>query len=873
MKNKNLFFKIYLIFLIVVSISIITLDLLGRKERIGYLSEFNINVDKTLELNNFNNIEETKKLFITDNELNYDAINNYIFTNELIKSYSYDFRVKYYNKIFRNSDIYGVYIYKNEVIKNNNFIKEINMNEKGGPFGNLVSYKIIDEKIDNINYFLKLKYSLIFPYILFLFIVLLFCLKNNVYNFFSRISIILVKNKTIIKKITLIIIAVVIVLIILFSFLGKKDRVGYLSEFKINIDDTLELNGLDIEETKQLFTIDYKLDGTSINNFILTNRSITNYVYDFRIKYYSKIFRNSDIYEVYPYLNNLPNYIKSAKMNDRFGTPFGSLISMKGLKYYDKIDAKYYLMINFDIFYYILVIFIIVLLCVGFYLINEYWKYIKKLDKNDYIFIKKIELITFILFIFRILLFYPGVYADWDNIISIIGPLFANSFSNNWHPVIIELGYKLMYKANLTIAIFFIINTLLLYGSIFIIVNALYLKYKCKLSIMLFFIIFISQIFFYSNEITKDSNATLYTIFSYSIVFFIILSPLKNRNKRILKIISLLSLIIGMLHRHNFIVTIYPILIWFTYDYLKAKNITNTKKYLFYFAGIMFINALILINIYYIFPRIFIKNISKIQANHIYALQIAGCAVPANDGSMIPNEWYENGKTFEDVKRTYNNNPYNADNFAVPWIQDKPFKTGMGNNVKVVWIKYILKYPKNYIKHIFNYAKRMWTLEYKLPSYLGIDYYALYDRAIKSDYSYADIDQYKKEKFYYENNGIKITDLKKHIHNICKYALPNINIFLFILISIIVFFTSGMFLLLKKEFRNDILVFVFSVSFSSIATVIIVSTFTPVVVWFQYRYIYPVIPISILSLIGFIVFIYDIGGIKKFIKELKSKDK
>ncbi|WP_295296871.1 hypothetical protein [uncultured Brachyspira sp.] len=53
MKNKKLFFVIYIIFITVIVISIIILSFLGNKERIGYLSDFKINVDKTFILNNF----------------------------------------------------------------------------------------------------------------------------------------------------------------------------------------------------------------------------------------------------------------------------------------------------------------------------------------------------------------------------------------------------------------------------------------------------------------------------------------------------------------------------------------------------------------------------------------------------------------------------------------------------------------------------------------------------------------------------------------------------------------------------------------------------------------------------------------------------
>ncbi|MDO6994482.1 DUF2029 domain-containing protein, partial [Brachyspira innocens] len=109
MKNKKLFFIIYISFLIICLIALITFSILGNKKRICYLGDFKFDenhINKTLELNGFD-IDETKKLFTIDNILNNDALTNYIFTNENITNYSYGFKIKYYNNLFRNSDIYG----------------------------------------------------------------------------------------------------------------------------------------------------------------------------------------------------------------------------------------------------------------------------------------------------------------------------------------------------------------------------------------------------------------------------------------------------------------------------------------------------------------------------------------------------------------------------------------------------------------------------------------------------------------------------------------------------------------------------------------------------------------------------------------------
>ena len=200
MKNKSIFLKIYIVFIIILAISIIILYVLGKKERIGYLSDFEINVDKTLEINGLDS-EETKKLFIIEDKLDETSINNFLFTNISITNYSYNFRIKYYNKVFRNSDIYDVYIDTTNLMKGNNFIKDININN-GSPFGNFISTNIIDtEKIDNVNYSLRLKYKniLILFLIIVLFIVIFIC-KNNIYFFYIKLYGILFKNKKLILK-------------------------------------------------------------------------------------------------------------------------------------------------------------------------------------------------------------------------------------------------------------------------------------------------------------------------------------------------------------------------------------------------------------------------------------------------------------------------------------------------------------------------------------------------------------------------------------------------------------------------------------------------------------------------------------------------
>ena len=151
-KNKKLFLKIYIPFVIITIIALIVLQILGSKNRVGYLTDFNLNIDKTLELNNLEN-------FIVGDKSDEEKLSNYLLTNENITNYIYHFRIRYYDKVFRNNDIYGVYP---DLSNLPNYIKNVEMGENGSPYGNFISdKKAIEEKIDNINYILKIKLNFI----------------------------------------------------------------------------------------------------------------------------------------------------------------------------------------------------------------------------------------------------------------------------------------------------------------------------------------------------------------------------------------------------------------------------------------------------------------------------------------------------------------------------------------------------------------------------------------------------------------------------------------------------------------------------------------------------------------------------------------
>ena len=177
-KNKNLFLKIYILFVIIISIALIILQILGSKKRVGYLTDFKLNVYKTLELNNLENI---------NNKLDEEGLKNFILNNENITNYIYQFRIRYYDKVFRNSDIYGVYP---DLSNLPYYIKNVEMDGGGSPYGNFISDKkeINEEKIDNINYILKIKKSTIITLVMLLSMMIFIYLISLFINYFININ-------------------------------------------------------------------------------------------------------------------------------------------------------------------------------------------------------------------------------------------------------------------------------------------------------------------------------------------------------------------------------------------------------------------------------------------------------------------------------------------------------------------------------------------------------------------------------------------------------------------------------------------------------------------------------------------------------------
>ena len=617
------------------------------------------------------------------------------------------------------------------------------------------------------------------------------------------------KNKNLFLKIYILFVIIISVALIILQILGSKRRVGYLTDFKLNVYKTLELNNLE--------NINNELDEEGLKNFILNNENITNYVHHFRIRYYDKTFRNNDIYGVYPDLSNLPDYMENAEM-DEGGSPYGNFISDRR-EIEEKIDNINYILKVKNNLISIICIILIFILAIKFFIYYafgnflDFYKeiigkkeYFNPLSVNEKIFIIVNCIIVLILFIFQFWLGFPGYFQNTDNY-AIIVEAIANNYSN-WHPVIISLTLHFLYKIfGVHSYYLFFINLFLFYLGLALIIISLYHRFKTKKVLLIYLLIFIKDIYFMNFSQVKDSTASMFIWLLYSLIFFQLSMPINNRYIRLfIKIFTAIILLFGLLWRHNMIVTIYPIFILFTYLLLKNKNIKNIKNYIKSFVISILMWAIILICIVKVF-----SYKSNYATYHLFLLQIAGCSVPANDNSLIPNEWYEDGKTFEDVKKTYNDNPLNADDFSTGWAKDKPFENNniKSSDLKKVWIKYIFKYPINYIKHINRFFiefciknnKNWWLMNSDTIQRLDIGFNNAYIPIIN--------------RFNSNEQKITFTPLREKIYNFLFKNMFHIPIIFPVIISFIIFIINFILIFIKRIFDSNLLIYSFSVSFSS----------------------------------------------------------
>lgn len=121
------------------------------------------------------------------------------------------------------------------------------------------------------------------------------------------------------------------------------------------------------------------------------------------------------------------------------------------------------------------------------------------------------------------------------------------------------------------------------------------------------------------------------------------------------------------------------------------------KKYLV----LMILSAVLCLVIVLGFPKIF--AIGSNPQNHLLLSQMAGACLPNDDSSCFPKQWYRKGKSFEDVRRAYQKESLNGDNFACLFGNELIFSCEINGVVAA-----ISKYPANFARHEARFFSAMW---------------------------------------------------------------------------------------------------------------------------------------------------------------------
>jgi len=464
------------------------------------------------------------------------------------------------------------------------------------------------------------------------------------------------------------------------------------------------------------------------------------------------------------------------------------------------------------------------------------------MNRKDKIFISITILTSIALFAFVFWLGFPGYFQEADiyNYISVT--------TNHWHPVLIarflETLYFLFGRHTFYL---FALNLFCFYAGFAFFITAFYIRTRNVLAYALFLITLIGNIFF--------QNFTQYNSFTFpmlmwlgcSMIFFQILVPVKNRYLRMaMKMLTGIVLIFALLWRHNAIISVYPLCILFIYFYLKQKRITSKANYALRFLALLMVSACVLVFGVKAYPYLLAESMSKNMADHVFLHQIAGMVVPANDHSFIPQTWYVNGKNFQNVKERYAKYPQNADRFNDEWKlsnSERPFKNEELSGLEMVWLKGILKYPANYVKHVSGFCKTMW---FQYPGWI------FNSNEIQKPPS--DPWQVVIASNFSENERkITFSLTQKRIYNFFIRHKIVINHIAGVAIGFLILSVTGLIWIFLPSFRSDLLLFTLSTSMSTCCTAMVVCIFSPIT---DSRYMSPVLPLSLIGLIGFATFLY-----------------
>lgn len=453
------------------------------------------------------------------------------------------------------------------------------------------------------------------------------------------------------------------------------------------------------------------------------------------------------------------------------------------------------------------------------------------LTKKDYIFLAFAFLLCAGICAFSFWLGFPG-YHCCDGAVAYSFP------KNGHHPVLYSYILEfLTFAFGRHIYYFFLLNLIPFYLGLFFLITGFYLRSKNLFALMMIFPTFIGNFYFSMFlQIPLYVAVSLYFCL-YALLLFLILVPL-NANQtqkiiaKILWIFVFILMFVAILWRHNAIFAVFPAFFVLCYVFLKDKNL-KSKAFIKRYIVFVFLSAVLCLSVVKGMPKILIQGNEARPAMHTFLHQMAGACVPANDSSCFKEEWYNDGKSFEDVKQIYQENQLHAD-YMLKVLHDYDMKE---------WLKAIVKYPSNFLAHELRFFKGLWlSNEHWGQSSKGIQ-----AKIDPDDFRYISDAPSNEHKITFTDKQEKIyTYLFEH-----KFLLHHA---IGVGVGFVLMIVCGV-LLCYKKFRNTLLVFSFSASFAGFWMAFFTAAFNPVTQ--SGYYMSPILPLSLMALFGFVAFVLD----------------
>lgn len=438
-------------------------------------------------------------------------------------------------------------------------------------------------------------------------------------------------------------------------------------------------------------------------------------------------------------------------------------------------------------------------------------------------------------------------FTFWLGFPGTIGTDAASAYSfpkNNHNPVFIIYTLEfLTFLFGRHIYYFFILNLVPFYLGLFFLIAGFCLRSKNPFALMLIFPTFIGNFYF-----SLFLQAPLYVVVSlyvcfYALLLFLILVPLNATRtqkifSKILWTLLFVLMFVAILWRHNAIFAVFPAFLVICYIFLKNRKL-DSKKFIKYYVVLVFLSATLCVGIVKGMPKILIKGDEFRPAMHTFLHQIAGACVPANDESCFKKEWYNDGKTFEDIKRIY----YESKTLADPMLK-------VFHNYEIKeWFKAITKYPSNFISHELRFFNDLWMTD----GHSGKDSNEIQKEMIARDFKHIMDAPPNEHKITFTKTQEKIYDFI--FEN--KIKFPHI---MGVAMGFVLMIWCGV-LLFYQKFRNELLIFSFSASFAGFWMAFFTAAFNPAVT--AGYYMSPILPLSLMGFMGFVAFVLDYLARKK----------